>query len=491
MSALDRVERNNRDEIMVPVNVEGLVDNEGLSTKQAIVLGGLGLILGIDILWFKDRPAASSLLNWVLNIGVWALIAQFCIRKWVIDEKYKMQQIAEMDKFQHIQPVLMWDVMAVNDDTNIIQFSDGRVGLLVGLEQATIVGREPDFQHTHYNAISDFLKILNKNKVKYIHMNLMINAKNDNRLAVLGDTVNSCAIPSIQRMTRMHLGYLRGIEARTLYERQYYLCVGSATLGGNNLQNIVDEAIAAISAAAYNKVFICNEEEIGQIMAETSCVDFFDAEETMRQMAKTKNVLKPVLNIETIELNNTLSDDELHPGVANSTFVKRTDVDTEITVNEQVKMKLREYTKMLEKDSAIIPIGTFEKYLLGKKNSNNANVAKNNANNRNSKQGKVDSGLSTDISDVFGDSNITNIKEYAAEQETEAREVYKALGKEDEWKRQNELAEKQRKAEEAKEMLREENRRREADIAARNAKMKEAEEKAKADAARKVNADDF
>lgn len=486
MSAIDRVERDNKERMMIPVNVEGLVDNEGLTTKQGVVLGILGAVLVADILWFKSTRLGESFLMWLINIGIYLSIAQLAIRKLVIDENYKMQQVSLLDKYQHCTPVLMWDIMAVNEETGVMQYSDGRVAVLLDIEQATIVGREADFNHIHFNAISDFFHELNKNNLKWVRMDLMINARNDTRLAVLGDTVNNCKIPSVQDATRVHLGYLRNMEARTLYEREFYLVIATPGQGAEKLVNVVDEAVSNLSNAAYNKIEIVKDERIAQLMAEINFVDFFDADETMRQMAKTKTALKDVFNINTIEFDNILREEQIKEGALKSDIVHRGETSTIIDVNEDVKTRIKGYTKVASKSGVEIERGAFEKFLLEKQKAKE--VKQTTATKKD--EAVVDLGNRQSES-IFGSDDIADIKELARAEEEEAKKAMVALGREDDLKRQRITEAKLRTLNELKEKAAAEEAARKAEEEKKAAKLAEIEAEKARKKAKEVNADDF
>lgn len=433
MSALDRVERNNAEEIMLPVNVEGLTDNEGLSTKQAIVLFGLLGLLVIDILLFKDSKAGSSVVFWILNITVYLLIAQLLVRKFVFDEDYKIAQVAQMDQYIRCAPALMWDVMAVDSETNVFQYSDGRVGVILGLEQATIVGREASYKNLHYDALSDFLRELNKSGVKWMHIDLMMNAKNDKRLSVLAETVNSCDIPAIKEKTTLHLGYMRSLEVRTLYEMEFYLVVANATMGAPKLLNIIDEALSCLDDAAYNSVVTLDRVAIEQLMAEMSVVDSFDADETMRQLAKKKQVIKQAFELKTVEFKNTLSDDMLEPLASNNANVKRTADATVIELDTVMRNKLIQGVNLLQKRGGVMHEGAVEESLIGSKAKiKSAKLLDNIADNDND-----DIGFENDSSGFVIDANmgIADMDAFAAAEEEEAHKAMIALGEEEAWKK--------------------------------------------------------
>ena len=493
MSALTRVEKNARGEVLIPVNVEGITDNEGLSIKQTITLILLGLLLLVDIFWFKDKPIGKIFLAWVVNIGLYILIAQFFIRKFVLDEAYKMTQIELMDKYQNCTPELTWDVMAIDENTNVMQFTDGRVAMLLGIEQATIVGRPADFKDTHYDGISDFTRILDEQGMRWVHLNIMMSAKYDKRLSVLGKYISACDMPSITRMTTEHLGYLRNIEINTLYETEYYMVSTTAAIGAVRLQNAVQDAIDYLETAAYNSVKILGREEIEVLNAETNNVDYFDIEETMREMAKRASTIKQVFNIKDISFNVTLNPDMMIPNIEKNKAVSMDEGVMTVTLTPELRNNLILEMNKYDKKKRSVEEGTIEKFLIGNKEKIKNQEQKENKEQKTEdsdkpkKQlGKKPSGRTVVAGDVVDDYD-----EYMRTQSKEAREVLIALGEGDRIRkneveaiRKRTLAEQKAAAEQRAEQERLERE-------AHEAKLKEIEEAKEREKARNVNVTDL
>lgn len=491
MGALQRVKRDNADNIMLPVNVEGLIDNEGLTTKQGIVLFGLLGILLIDVLWFKDTRLGATFIGWFVNIAIWLFLAQFLIRKFVIDEDYKMAQVEQMDKFVRCAPAIMWDVMAVNDDTNVMQYSDGRVGVIIGIEQATIVGREPSFKDIHYDSISDFLRELNKGGLKWMHIDLMMNAKNDKRLTVLAETVNKCDIPAIKEKTTLHLGFLRGLEVRTLYEMEFYLVVANATTGAPKMLSIIEEALVYLDEAAYNQVATINRVGLNYLMAEMSVVDSFDADETMRQLAKKQQVIKQAFDIQTVEFRNTLSDDLLDNAIVKTNAVKRGETSTIIELDVTMRNKLINGADLLRKRGGTMHEGTVEESLIGNKVKikNNSKAVEGLPEVEDTVEQiapeKV-TGFSIGDVDAVGDIDILSKTE-----EEEAKKAMAALGEEDAWNKAKQAELKARTAQEWKDEAARKDAEAKAAAEENQRRLDEIKKKREDEKAREVNVDDL
>lgn len=454
MGALTRVKRDIKGEqIMLPVNVEGVTDNEGISVKQGIAIGSIIFIGVVYYLWFREKPAASSWQGWMLHIAIYLFITQFIVRKFIVDEKYLMKQVMEMEKMTNCSPTVTWNIAAIDSSNGVMQFNDGRVAIAVGLEQATIVGREEQFKDVHYSAISDFIRVLNQQNIMWIHIDLMANAKYDKRLTVLNDTVNKCKNDGIKNSTRMHLGYLRSMEIRTLYETEYYILVASPLQGANKLLAAVDEALGCLEDAAFNKFTVLDKDMIYKLAAELSGVNYFDAGETMRQMARNSTAIKHVLNIKSIavhsKLKNSLIDEQRRQSIDDTELIEsgvriiNVDITMQARITNGVASMNNKHTKMHS--------GGIEEALIGDKSRiMNAKIEEENRNKNNKNNGETAEQQLDRIEGYigFGAEEYVDIEQVAASDIDEAAKINAKLGKEKENSKYEKKKAKKRKLDE-------------------------------------------
>lgn len=285
MGALGRVKRDHNHNMLIPSNVAGEGYEEGASPKQAIAGGAVVLLWIVVIVAFKDKPNASEFKNWLIVIGALLLVSQFVIRYLIINEKYLMKQTALIDKMFNKVPADLWNVINIDDD-GIIYYTDGRLGLIIAAEQATVIGRDSQFKEIHYSAISDFYKVLNQNNIAWTHINAMINAKTETRLLKLSEQLKQCQNSNIRKMCDQHFVYLRSLEERTLYEREYWALIARPAVGRRKLLEIANMAAENLESAAFNQFTFLGKEQCYALNTELLALDTFDANNIMIEKAQ-------------------------------------------------------------------------------------------------------------------------------------------------------------------------------------------------------------
>ena len=285
MSALDRVKRDDNNNMMVPQNVAGGTYQEGASVVQAVAACILLVGIIVIILWFKDTRMATKITSWIVLIAFIIFVSQLVIRYLIINEVYLMNQTDKLQRAHNKVPADLWNVINIDDD-GIIYYQDGRLGLLIEAEQATVVGRDEQFRDVHYSCISNFYKILNQNFISWTHYNSMISAKMENRLNIVNEELDNCKNKNIKRMCEMHLVHLRNKEIRTLYEKEHWMLIARPSLGKEKLIDIAYQAIENLEGAAFNRASILKKEYCYAFNVELQALNSFDANAIMIEKAQ-------------------------------------------------------------------------------------------------------------------------------------------------------------------------------------------------------------
>ena len=304
MGTLDRIVTDRNGRMLIPANVTGMEYQDGLNVKQAVALGALGLLTFISVAAFKESALATPK-GWTALIILLLIVYQFVIRYIVIGETYLAKQTMLLKVAQDKVPADLWNVINIDDD-GIIYFQDGRLGLIICAEQATIVGRSADYKSVHYSAISDFYKTLNQNQIKWMHINAMVNARTENRLSRISERLIGCQNQGIRKMCETHLAFLRGLEVRTLYEKEYWLLKVGSAYGKDMLLRATNDAGEYLQAAAFNRYEILPKEECYELCCQLLNLNSFDAQSIMIEKAQ-RIVSTPLGVIKQIKFRDDLN----------------------------------------------------------------------------------------------------------------------------------------------------------------------------------------
>ena len=308
MGALDRLKTNRQGQVLIPNNVTGGEYQEGLNIKQAITLGGMALGTFIAVVVFKDS-AMATVSGWIGFVIILLVIYQFLIRYVVIGENYLAKQTILLKQAQDKVPADLWNIINIDDD-GIIYYQDGRLGLIICAEQATIVGRSASYKSIHYSALSDFYKTLNNNGVYWMHINAMVNARTENRLSMIHERLRQANNKAIRKACESHLAYLRGLEVRTLYEKEYWRLTVGSSYGKDRLLNVTQQAAEHLQTAAFNRYDILPREECYELCCQLLNLNSFDAQSIMIEKAQ-RIISTPLGVIKQVRFNTELNEERV------------------------------------------------------------------------------------------------------------------------------------------------------------------------------------
>lgn len=422
MGALNRVKKDQQGNMMIPHNVAGSTYEEGASVVQAVAAGVLLLGAILLVIWFKDTRMADKLINWLILIVAYLFVAQLVVRYIIINEVYLMKQTDLIQRATDKVPADLWGVINIDDD-GIIYYQDGRLGLIIEAEQATVVGRDDGFRHAHYSALSDFYKVLNQGGISWTHINAMINAKQENRLARVGEDLQDCPNAAIKQMCDMHLAYLRGLEIRTLYEREYWALIARPAIGKGRLLEIAINAAENLENAAFNMYNILDKEQCYRLNVELQALSSFDANAIMiekaQRVAGTPVAKIRELKIETGHITEHKADTirkALKPYADKSDYIGTAEHISTLRVGEKLGNIIAQRLQYFIREKHSLNDGDLLSNIMNIKLADNNNFVQKSQNN------VVDTGTDDYTVFMFGDDKLT-AEEYRAAVDEDKKQV--------------------------------------------------------------------
>lgn len=266
--------------MFIPMNVEGGVWNEHfITTPKFICIVLMILALVIIIMELAARKPAASFFQYVIWIGLWAIVSFFVVRFVIFEEKFYYKMYKEMQKYEITTPAVFWNISSIKDTDNggIITYSDARVGIIVKLDRDTITGKTADFKETHYDAISDFYRAVNDSRYSFIQMNIMEQAGKDPRLNELSKLVNKNDNPSIRKLMELEIGHIKNITNTTLYESDYFLFYTNDLSKVDTIIDDIGECLLKIFDGAFIGYSVLGTKEIVELVKELYGVKYFNS----------------------------------------------------------------------------------------------------------------------------------------------------------------------------------------------------------------------
>lgn len=225
MTSTDRLnEYASPNEMLMAKGVDGGIGQEdsffGPVKILALAVMLASLAFGIILCFIKDVPSG-------LFVIVVALLCDVFLTRYIILEEKKYTKIFDESHFEEPQPVEIFDnVMRITGDNRdslpFVYMGTGETCLVIQIQHGSIVGKGLQYEEIYYDTLSDALRMLIKNDYTVIRKQMMINCKDDPRLARLQKNEIKLNNPAVRDLMRDEIGYLASISDEVQYEQEYW-----------------------------------------------------------------------------------------------------------------------------------------------------------------------------------------------------------------------------------------------------------------------------
>jgi hypothetical protein len=288
--------------MMIPTSIDGGQYNEGFfTTTKLVTIVIIAIVLGY-VLYMNNHTSMTSS---IIRTCVWFVGAFYATRFIIFEERKYYRVYKEMQKSRVTTPALFWGIESIKDTNEgaIINYIDGKVGIMVAIDRDTTTGRPDEFMEDHYDAISDTYRELVRRNYKFVQMNIMEKAGRDTRIEKLAQIANKGNNKNINRLMEMQVGYIRKLSTRTLYESEYILVYTEDTYRSRRIINDVSDAMMSILDGAYSSFYIMSNSEIMELLREEYGVSHVDINRN-KVNAMNNERKDPVFSIIGVENNS-------------------------------------------------------------------------------------------------------------------------------------------------------------------------------------------
>lgn len=224
MANSSRLCKNRNDQMLIPMNVEGGMWQDGFFTSGkgvalVIILFGTAAVFA----WMSNQYL--NILGKILITALTLYLDSLILRFVILEEKYNMQLVVRLAEFSITTPSVFWNIISIRDteDGAILMYSNGKIGVIARLERDTIVGKNSEFKEIHFDAISDFYKEVNNKNLMLVQMDLMEPAGKDSRIAKLDEVGTKATNENIAKLIECQVGHIKKVTRSTLSESNYVL----------------------------------------------------------------------------------------------------------------------------------------------------------------------------------------------------------------------------------------------------------------------------
>ena len=336
-----------KDKMFLPMNVDGnRYDDNFFNTTKILTIVSLLISWIVIIVWLNSLVSASYIFKFMCILML-LVITFYSIRYIIFEEKYFYKMYKKTLLYFNPTSDVFWNISNIKDSDmgSIILFSDGRLGLIVKLKRGSIIGKDKDFIEEHYDAVSDFLREIVNRDYKYVNLNMMERADNDDRLDAIGIKLNTVENKNIRKLLELELGYLKNITRNSLYETDYYLLYTDKLDKMDSLIRDTEDILEILLNGSFSGYEILNRREVIALHKELIGISYFDYNKasinTFREFQVSN---KSALTIKKLYLSNgsVIELDNLDENILRSVI---TDIEnsSELKVNVLDRFNLKKY----------------------------------------------------------------------------------------------------------------------------------------------------
>ena len=275
--------------MFIPYNIGG-----GGGDDHFISGGKLGLIAAVavvNVLLLLNEYDSAGIIKSILFTIFILLVDSIIIRLFVLDERYYYKAYKRLEDYKVTTPASFWDIASIHDTDGGAQltYSDLKTAMMVRLERDTITGKAEEFREQHFDAISDFYKLLNLNGYSFVQINVMEQAGNDPRLKELDKLTIKSKNANISKLMELQVAYIKTITRATLYESEYFLIYTRDQEKARYMSSEINDILYKILDGAYVGFRIMEAQEIMEFVREMYGVKLFNPSEAMLKVFSRTN----------------------------------------------------------------------------------------------------------------------------------------------------------------------------------------------------------
>jgi hypothetical protein len=273
---------NKGNKIFVPESIDVGYEKEGFfNMTKLIVFLVITIMMVIGVRHMAVLPSSILVRGTLALLVVW--IWQYVVRMYIFQERYYLKVYREIRKSPVVPANRLWYIgdISVFNDITYARFPNMRVGVYVKVERGTIAGREDSYEESHYDAVSDFYRLINESGFELHQINLMESAGKDSRLEYLDQIVNEVRdMGPLRDYLQSAVEHIKKKSANTLVSRDYYAIYADKDSLGQ-LTEMVGFIFEELLRGAYHSYSILDENGIYGLMRESTGIETFNRESAL------------------------------------------------------------------------------------------------------------------------------------------------------------------------------------------------------------------
>lgn len=268
--------------VEIPITFDSKSKPQGLTNDKFVmtfIVFGVWLFISILLLFVELTIFQKFLYIVLLFIGVLTLSRFVFLRETYF--KKKRNELVEKD-YQYSHSVF-WNIYEItNGYPSICRYANGKKAIFVQFDKDVIVGREPDAEYYHFEAISDAYMQMHKRGIDCMHIDYMDTVGKDERVKCLFDMASDAENADLKDVLIRIFDNVEYVMQHSYasYDVYCFFYQGKDELFMDELEVVLD----AFLEANYIRYRLLGKDEIGELVKSVFNLNDFSVRESSERL---------------------------------------------------------------------------------------------------------------------------------------------------------------------------------------------------------------
>ena len=187
------------DTVSLPITFDYTVGRSESGRTRKVIAWMVSIIFFIIGLLILFRGSQNFFVRLLIVAALYTVVT-YSVRFLLLQEgKLRKQYYEQLDNDYKISTEDTWGIYEIDgDEIRVAHYRNGRLGIFFALEKDVIVGLDAESEFKHYEAVSDALNEVAKNRAQIIHIDYMTHVGRDPRMAKLYEQASKSPNPDMR-----------------------------------------------------------------------------------------------------------------------------------------------------------------------------------------------------------------------------------------------------------------------------------------------------
>lgn len=187
------------DTVSLPITFDYTVGRSESGRTRKVIAWMVSIIFFIIGLLILFKGSQNFFVRLLIVASLYTVVT-YSVRFLLLQEgKLRKQYYEQLDNDYKISTEDIWGIYEIDgDEIRVAHYRNGKLGIFFALEKDVIVGLDAESEFKHYEAVSDALNEVAKNRAQIIHIDYMTHVGRDPRMAKLYEQASKSPNPDMR-----------------------------------------------------------------------------------------------------------------------------------------------------------------------------------------------------------------------------------------------------------------------------------------------------